>query len=74
MSRHERPNWPPVTPDWLRHHGLIVVALGWLTLLAAALCYLLIGPPVGLILAIVFTVLGAVKIGMGMHWWVSAER
>jgi len=74
VNKHERPNWPPVTPDWLRQHGLEIQILGWLTLAAAVLCYVLVDAPAGVILGIVFTVLGVVKIVLGVHWRRNAER
>ena len=79
MNRHDRPRAPrrrPVVPEVLRRHGLAVVVIGWLTLLGAELCWLLVSPPVGAILGIVFTVLGAVKVwlaGKGTYEGVDAN-
>ena len=74
VKEHERSHWPPVTPAWLRQHGLEIQVLGGFTLLAAALCLVLVNGPAGVILGIVFGVLGVVKIALGLHWRRNAER
>lgn len=68
-----RPRHRIVTPAEFKHRGSAWVALGLLTVLAAAIAYGAFPGPAGQIGATVLIILGAAKLYWGVHLWNRAR-